>query len=169
MSTILLIICLLLSSNVFAQKCIESMPFRVLLKTMINKKTPKICVQDAINSDKTTVFLDARERREYDVSHLDQAIWVGYEDFSMDRVEKLNLDKQTNIVIYCSIGYRSGKITEQLQAAGYQNARNLYGGIFEWVNQGQVVYHKTNKPTNQVHAYNKTWGVWLKKGEKVYK
>ena len=51
---------------------------------------------------------------------------------------------------------------------GFTNVFNLVGGIFEWKNQGHAVYSTQNKITEKVHAYNKTWGVWLTKGEKVY-
>jgi len=58
-------------------------------------------------------------------------------------------------------------VSEKLLSAGYQHVSNLYGGIFEWVNQGNPLYNE-NGPTSKVHAYSRTWGVWLNKGEKVY-
>ena len=45
---------------------------------------------------------------------------------------------------------------------------NLYGGLFEWVNQGKEVVKPNGETTETVHAYSKSWGIWLKKGEKVY-
>jgi hypothetical protein len=71
-------------------------------------------------------------------------------------------------VVYCTVGVRSEKVGEKLKAAGYQNVRNLYGSIFEWVNQGNPVVDNQGKPTQQVHAYSRVWGVWLNKGEKIY-
>jgi predicted sulfurtransferase len=71
--------------------------------------------------------------------------------------------------VYCSIGKRSESITQKLSKAGYGNVSNLYGGIFEWVNQGNGVVDVNNKQTNKIHAYGKFWGQWLHKGEKVYK
>jgi hypothetical protein len=44
----------------------------------------------------------------------------------------------------------------------------MYGGIFEWVNNGYPIVNSAG-PTQRVHAFDRTWGVWLKKGEKVYK
>jgi rhodanese-related sulfurtransferase len=46
--------------------------------------------------------------------------------------------------VYCSIGKRSDEITKMLGEAGFTNARNLYGGIFEWVNQGHPVFNSQN-------------------------
>ena len=67
------------------------------------------------------------------------------------------------------MGYRSEKIGEQLKKMGYQRVYNLYGGIFEWTNRSLPLVNKTEAPTKQVHAYDKNWGQWLDKGEKVYK
>jgi len=39
--------------------------------------------------------------------------------------------------------------------AGYTNVSNLYGGIFEWVNQGNNVVDDNNRITPKVHAYGK--------------
>jgi 3-mercaptopyruvate sulfurtransferase SseA len=66
------------------------------------------------------------------------------------------------------VGYRSEKISEKLKQAGFKDVSNLYGGIFEWVNQGNPVVDENGKITDNIHAYSKTWGVWLNKGVKVY-
>jgi 3-mercaptopyruvate sulfurtransferase SseA len=76
--------------------------------------------------------------------------------------------KQSNVVVYCSVGYRSERVGEKLLGAGYQHVHNLYGSLFEWVNEGNPVVDKQEKPTQRVHAYSRLWGVWLKRGEKVY-
>lgn len=146
---------------------VESRTFNVLLKTMLKETVPTISV-DELSSKKTDdmVFLDARERGEYNVSHLKNAKWIGFEDFELKRLN--GIDKKAEIVIYCSIGVRSEKIGERLLAEGYINVKNLYGSIFEWVNQGNTVYDMADKPTKKVHAYSRKWGVWLNEGEKVY-
>ena len=66
--------------------------------------------------------------------------------------------------MYCSVGYRSEKVSEKLIKAG----SNMYGSIFEWVNQGRPVYDSDGVPTDRVHAFDETWGAWLLKGEKVF-
>lgn len=50
---------------------------------------------------------------------------------------------------------------------GFKNVSNLYGGIFEWVNQAHEIVNDSGK-TDSVHAYNRFWGMWLQKGKKVY-
>jgi len=107
------------------------------------------------------VLLDAREKKEYKVSHIPNATRIGYKspDYSVVK----NLPKDTPIVVYCSIGYRSEKIGEQLQEQGFTRVYNLYGSIFEWVNLGFPVEDETGTSTNQVHTYNRIWSKWVNK------
>ncbi|GAB3811017.1 hypothetical protein GCM10028895_00780 [Pontibacter rugosus] len=111
------------------------------------------------------LLLDTRQPAEYKVSHLQGARFANFDTFTVEQVK--DVPKHQPIVVYCSVGYRSEKIGEKLKQAGYTNVQNLYGGIFEWVNRGNPVYNTEGK-TGKVHAYSKTWGVWLLKGEKVY-
>jgi rhodanese-related sulfurtransferase len=139
--------------------------YRAMLRNLLSHSVPERSVTDAVK-DSTAIFLDAREPREYEVSHLNGAKYVGYDHFSMDSLQQI--PKNRRIVVYCSVGYRSEKIAEKLIAAGYTDVANLYGGIFEWVNQGQTVVNKKGT-TEEVHAYDRTWGVWLRRGKKVYR
>ncbi len=115
---------------------------------------------------KTVVILDTRSESEYQVSHIEGARFADYEEFNLELVS--DIQKNTPIVVYCSVGYRSERIGEQLQEAGYSRVANLYGGIFEWKNTDHTVVDSENKPTDQVHTYNKSWSRWLEKGIKVY-
>ncbi|WP_185781922.1 rhodanese-like domain-containing protein [Croceivirga lutea] len=114
------------------------------------------------------VLLDTRELEEFKVSHLKDALWVGYKDFDITTVLENIPEKETPIVVYCSIGVRSEDIGEELQKAGYTNIKNLYGGIFEWKNQDKVVIDSLGQETENIHAYSKYWGKLLTKGNKVY-
>jgi len=91
---------------------------------------------------------------------------VGSEHFELRAIS--DLPKNKPLIVYCSIGKRSEKITKELLKEGFSNVRNLYGGIFEWVNEGNGVVDNENRPTNKVHAYGRFWGQWLEKGKKVY-
>lgn len=120
---------------------------------------------DVAHVDTAAVFLDAREPQEFRVSHIKNARPVGYDDFELASVK--DLSKDTAIIVYCSVGYRSEKITEKLIDAGFTNVENLYGGIFEWVNSGRTVVNDLGS-SQRVHTYNKDWSKWLLRGEKVY-
>lgn len=147
----------------------QNTAYDAMLKTLY-KNTVKIVsvndLQQEMKQGNRPILLDARESKEYNVSHLQGGRWVGYDDFSLTAVK--NIPKNAPIVVYCSVGYRSERIGEKLQTAGYTNVRNLYGGIFEWINKGYPVYDNSQKASTKVHGYSAAWGVWVKKGEVVY-
>lgn len=159
-----LIIILVLNGSLFGQ-FVQSKSYNTMLKALLSHNVKEIGAKEA-KQDSLSVFLDAREKKEFEVSHVKNAIWVGYDDFDLNRVK--NVDKTKKIIVYCSVGYRSEKITEKLTKAGYKNVSNVVGGIFEWKNLGYPVVDASGKETEKVHAYSKTWGIWLNKGEKVY-
>lgn len=145
---------------------VQSVSYELMLKGLLQHSVPEIQVQDAAKMADKAIFLDAREPREYEVSHLKGAVYAGYDHFDLSSLAHVSKDQE--IIVYCSVGYRSEKISEKLRAAGYKRVSNLYGGIFEWVNQGHPVCDAQGT-TSKVHAYDRTWGIWLNKGKKVYK
>ena len=112
------------------------------------------------------IILDARENDEYEVSHIENALVVGYENVDLQALD--TVAKDTKVVVYCSVGYRSERVGEQLQERGFTNVHNLYGGIFDWINNEYPVYSNDTVTTDTVHGYNKNWGQWCFKGVKVY-
>ena len=149
------------------ERGIESGSYRFMLSTLLSHTVPEVEVATAKETDNKTLFLDARERNEFEVSHIQGARWVGYDDFDMSRLA--GVPKDTPLIVYCSVGYRSEKISERLLEVGFTDVANLYGGIFEWKNQDQKVVNMNGQATERVHAYSRSWGIWLKEGEKVYK
>ena len=152
-----------LANSSFGQ--VESSAYNKLLSDLLNHSVNEIPVQQAIKMQNTVMFLDAREPEEFEVSHIASAFHVGYDNFNLRSVSKIK--KDAKIIVYCSVGYRSEKIAEQLIKAGFTDVSNLYGGIFEWKNKGYDVYCDSTI-TEKVHAYNKKWGQWLNRGQKVY-
>ena len=139
-----------------------------LLKKYNNKSIPYISVQQLAISQNKTLILDAREQSEYNISHIKDAIFVGYDHFNLDQTLQHITYKNQAIVVYCSLGVRSEIIANRIKRAGYTNVKNLYGGIFEWKNNDFEVYNSKNKKTDSIHAFSKTWSKWLSKGIKVY-
>ena len=120
-----------------------------------------------LDSNSDVLILDTRTEREFEVSHIPGATFVDYDSFKKKDWDDVSRDKK--VIVYCSVGYRSERIGEKLQKMGFGDVQNLYGGIFEWKNQGYKVEDAAGSTTEQVHTYNKDWGQWLQKGEKVYK
>ena len=139
-----------------------------LLKIYNERSVPYISVQELAMPKTDAIILDAREMKEYHVSHLKNAIYVGYDNFEIDFVQQKLTNKKSKIVVYCSLGIRSEDIAEKLKKAGYTNIFNLYGGIFEWKNNNFTIYDSEEKETENVHIFNEVWGKWLIKGIKVY-
>lgn len=139
--------------------------FDQMADQMANGKTPDISIDNFIRNKSEFVILDTREKKEYDISHIPDALWVGYDDFDIKRV---SADKNKKIVVYCSVGYRSERIGEQLLDAGYTEVYNLNGSIFRWINSGYQLVNSDGQKTTKIHGYNKKWSKWIKDGEIVY-
>ena len=133
---------------------------------MLSHSVPEISVHQAAATRENVILLDAREHDEFAVSHLEGAHFVGYNNFTIDSVKSFNRNAQ--VLVYCSVGYRSEKVAYRLKSEGFNNVSNLYGWIFEWVNQGHPIVDSAGKPTKRIHGYTKAWGIWLNNGEKVY-
>jgi rhodanese-related sulfurtransferase len=142
----------------------QSLAYKTLLESLYDSKFP-VVKPEQITDLTNYQILDTREKEEYNVSHLDGAIWVGYDTFSLKNVE--GIDKNKPVLVYCTVGARSQEIGKKLQAAGFTQVYNLYGGIIHWSNETMPL-ESDNKPTQKVHTYSKSWGIWLKNGEKVY-
>ena len=101
------------------------------------------------------IIIDVRTREEFSVSHLKSA--KNYTN--KNEIIKAYQPAQ-ELVVYCSVGYRSAKIAQELQNSGFQNVYNLRGSIFMWANQGYPLY-RANEEVFKVHPYNFTWGKLL--------
>ncbi|NBB86451.1 MAG: rhodanese-like domain-containing protein [Bacteroidetes bacterium] len=111
------------------------------------------------------VLLDVRKAEEYAVSHLEGAMRV--DPNTTDFTFLADRTRETPIVAYCSVGYRSAAIAERLQEAGFTNVYNLHGSIFEWANNGYPVV-RDGKVVDEVHPYDRLWGQLLERSYRTY-
>lgn len=160
----LFLFALLLTFTSFGQ----SKEYRAMLKRWYSADFPTISIEDAKEKigKKNVYFLDTREQKEYDVSHIKNAVFTGYDDFKMSSVSEI--PKNAEIIVYCSIGARSENIGKKLIKAGYTNVKNLYGGMFHWANSGYPMVNKSGETTTKIHGYSKHWGKWVTRGTVVY-
>lgn len=139
-------------------------------KIMIERKYefPTISPDSAsmVLNDSESVFLDTRESEEYKVSHLPNAILFGYDNPNWKSLDTISKNK--TVIVYCSIGVRSQNIAKELTEKGFNDVKNLYGGIFLWADQSREMVDENNNETSKVHGYNRFWGRWVKKAETVY-
>ncbi|GMN09937.1 hypothetical protein MTsPCn9_19800 [Croceitalea sp. MTPC9] len=161
------IVIYLLLTSVFYTNCFSQKSIEATLEKF-NRNTVQYISVDELKSNNDVTLLDTRKIEEYEVSNIKNAVWVGHKKFKIDSVYKIIPDKNTPIVVYCSIGVRSENIGEKLLKAGYTNVKNLYGGIFEWKNKGNHVFDSQKNRTEKVHAFSKHWGKLLTNAEKIY-
>lgn len=142
--------------------CANASPLTDEADRLINGSIPLIKTEElatSIKADKKAVLLDTRQPEEFRTSHLPGAYWIGYKNFKIANLPEIQ--KETPIIVYCSVGFRSEKIGEKLKAAGYTNIRNLYGGIFAWANEGRELKDSDGNITKNVHGYDKKWSKLL--------
>ena len=153
---------LITTSFCFSQNTIPN----VLAK--LNKKTVPYITIDELKQKQNFILLDTREIKEFNTSHIENAVNVGFNKFDSKKITLLIKDKNEFVVLYCSIGVRSERIGEKLLKLGYKNVFNLYGGIFEWKNNDGKTFNSNNIETDSIHTFNKHWSKYLTKGIKVY-
>lgn len=143
----------------------QTKSYKEKLESLYNHTVPVILSRNLENKN-AVVLLDIRSADEFEVSHLKGAQMIDYDHFNKNDVKDIPLDAQ--VVVYCSVGYRSEKIGEKLLELGFKDVKNLYGGIFQWKNEGFGVVNNNLQKTDSVHTYNKSWSKWLENGIKVY-
>lgn len=153
---------LLFSYVILAQNPIDS------LLLQHNKKTIPYLTINQFKKIRNPVILDTREPNEFNVSHLEGAICVGYDKFDSNRIKEKYKNFSDTIIVYCSVGIRSETIGTKIKKLGYKNVFNLYGGIFGWKNNEEEVLDYNQIPTEKVHAFSKEWSKYLLKGKKIY-
>ncbi|MCE7043413.1 rhodanese-like domain-containing protein [Dyadobacter sp. CY312] len=72
-------------------------------------------------------FYDVREEHEYEEDNLG-AILIPLAELP-DHLDELEDLKDSEIIIHCRSGARSGKAVSFLESRGFTNARNVVGGI----------------------------------------
>lgn len=82
--------------------------------------------------DNPPFLLDVRSPEEYGKAYIEGTTHIWIEEL-WDRIDELPEDKATPIVVYCASGYRGGIAAVALELLGYENVRNLSGGLNGWV------------------------------------
>lgn len=95
------------------------------------------------------VLVDVRKPKEMKVSMIPGAI-----DAKAFKREAESY-REAIVVPYCTVGYRSGLFTHELQQEGW-DVRNLEGSILAWTLAG-LPLEDAQGPTTRVHVYGRTW------------
>lgn len=136
------------------------------LKLEIRGKLPEVAGIDVpalaqrLERGDAPLLLDVRADEEFAVSHLPGARHAASLADALAALEGEPKDRE--VVLYCSVGYRSGYRAQELMEAGFTRVKNLEGSIFEWANTGHTVL-RDGKPVREVHPYDHTWGRLLER------
>ncbi|MBP6005629.1 rhodanese-related sulfurtransferase [Candidatus Saccharibacteria bacterium] len=92
-------------------------------------------LQDILeNNPDSIVLFDARNEYESRIGKFDNAITPDIKNFRdlPEWVENSDLDKEQEIVTYCTGGIRCEKFSALLKSKGYKNVKQLHGGIINY-------------------------------------
>lgn len=107
------------------------------------------------------VLVDVREDSERKVSILPGAI--SQAEFEANKAKFM----EDNVVVYCTVGLRSGLYVKRLMAEGIR-ASNLRGGVLSWAHAGGDFIDANRAPTKRVHVYGKEWNLLPKDYEAIW-
>ncbi|MBW8889617.1 MAG: rhodanese-like domain-containing protein [Fibrobacteres bacterium] len=111
-----------------------------------------------IIDDTNLILVDVRQPAERKVSMLPHAI----DTYQFADQFRHGIPPGKRLVLYCTIGYRSGKYGEKLAPLGIKY-QVLEGGILMWsFVGGPLVERKDNfewAPTKRIHVYDAEWNI----------
>jgi len=88
-------------------------------------------------------LLDVREPDEWEAGHAPGAHHVPMMEIPA-RMSEVPTD--TEVVVVCRSGGRSGQVTSYLMGNGWDNVRNLDGGMQVWAASGREVVSENGQP-----------------------
>lgn len=86
-------------------------------------------VKERLRAGKTLQIIDVRQPAEYASGHIPGAKLIPLNELPARYQE---IDKDAETVIVCLSGGRSSQACQFLSSAGYNNIRNLMGGMSMW-------------------------------------
>jgi molybdopterin/thiamine biosynthesis adenylyltransferase/rhodanese-related sulfurtransferase len=109
---------------------------------------------EAAALDGDPLFLDVRERDEWDEGHIPGALHVPRGNLE-SRVEGLVPDHERRIVVYCAGGSRSAFAAKALGELGYGDVRSLAGGFTDWKRNGFPIQQSRALESDQRSRYSR--------------
>lgn len=79
-------------------------------------------------------MLDVREDDEWAAGHVAGASHIPMSRL-LDRLGEVPRDR--DVVVVCKVGARSAQVAAYLRQQGWDNVRNLDGGLVQWVREGK--------------------------------
>jgi rhodanese-related sulfurtransferase len=86
-------------------------------------------VKALLARDDKVLFVDVRERWEYDTAHIDGSVLIPLGEIPSNLARLENADE---VVLFCHHGIRSLDAAAWLRSQGVDGARSMTGGIERW-------------------------------------
>lgn len=93
--------------------------------------------------DPGAYLLDVREPDEWDAGHAPGAHFVPMMEIPARMAE---VPTDVDVVVVCRSGGRSGQVVSYLMGNGWDNVRNLDGGMQSWAAAGREVVSENGRP-----------------------
>lgn len=103
-------------------------------KKRIREITPQK-LKEKIDHHEPMQLVDVREFNEWETGCISTAIHLSKGVIERD-IEKKIPDLNTQVIIYCSGGFRSALAADNLQKMGYANVSSLETGLQGWLDKG---------------------------------
>lgn len=84
------------------------------------------------------IILDVRTPREYEESRIEHAKNIDYNSNNF-KDELSKLERKHLYLVYCRSGRRSSGAVKQMNNLGFNNVKNMSGGIMKWNKKGLPV------------------------------
>jgi rhodanese-related sulfurtransferase len=91
-------------------------------------------VKQRIDSGETLNLVDVREPHEHEDFNIGGKL-VPLGEIRAMQVDELEELKDQEVIVYCRSGGRSGQAAMILETMGFQNVKNLTGGMLAWQDQ----------------------------------
>ena len=88
--------------------------------------------KDIMDKDVRFVLLDVREEWEYQMVHLEGALWIPFGELPRRCSE---ITPGVEVIVYCHWGMRSLDAAFLLQQLGFKSVKSLEGGIDRWAQE----------------------------------
>ncbi|MFN0117585.1 MAG: rhodanese-like domain-containing protein [Elusimicrobiota bacterium] len=92
------------------------------------------------------VFIDVRTEEEYKRERIEGSLFIPYQQVN-EKKDVLPKNKNSIIVVYCTVGVRSGWAQRKIEKLGYSQVFNMKGGIEMWKKENLPVL-KESKENN---------------------
>ena len=116
---------------------------------------------------KLPIIIDVRKDGEFRVSHLYDALHLESAEAISNMIAERGLSKDAEIIVYCSVGYRSVSIAADLIEHGFIQVLNLEHSLLEWANKDYPMINESGS-TDKIYSFNKERGVLIDESLHAY-